>query len=121
MEPKENSMLKKKNGRSSNEQTQAAGHENVKVKEKEECWCCHNYQYTLIFWSQSIQFQQQRTARKLQNDYVDIFAQHLQEAKLLPAPDPRGLTFVSEKSDEEADQQETHSVNLDGAGQNEET
>jgi hypothetical protein len=98
-------MLKKKHGRSSNEQSQAA------ALEKEECWCCHHYQYTLIFWSQSIQFQQQRAARKLQNDYVDIFAQHLQEAKLLPAPDPRGLTFVSEKSDEEADQQETHSVN----------
>jgi len=52
---------------------------------------------------------------------VDIFAQHLQEAKLLPAPDPRYLTFVSEKSEEEADQQETHSANKDGAGQNEET
>ena len=114
-EPKENSMLRTKKGRSSKEQTQAAG------LEKEECWCCHNYQYTLIFWSQSIQFEQQRAAKKLQNDYVDIFAQHLQEANLLPVPDPRGLTFVSEKSDEEADQQETHSANKDGAGLNEET
>lgn len=89
--------------------------------EKEECWCCHNYQYTLIFWSQSIQFEHQRAAKKLQNDYVDIFAKHLKAANLLPAPDRRGLTYVSEKSDEEADHQDTHSVNRDGAGKNEDT
>lgn len=61
---------------------------------KPECWCCSGHTYTLIFWSKHIWEQVYAKTARLQEEFVEHYAENL-----LPAEEACWANFTPSRYD----------------------